>query len=128
MRSAGTSKPLRGFAAPAHGVNCTEAAMYDSDVPSDLGLIALVPKVLILGYFLYGASVGETQLPGGRLSPDIFLNGTRAWMACLFPSFWIAGDIVWYTDVVGSNVEHRRVIARVFVVAGFVFLLLALVM
>ncbi|MEM8492891.1 MAG: hypothetical protein AAF756_18910 [Pseudomonadota bacterium] len=102
--------------------------MYDSDVPSDLGLIALVPKVLILGYFLYGASVGETQLPGGRLSPDIFLNGTRAWMACLFPSLWIAGDIVWYTDVVGSNVEHRRVIARVFVVAGFVFLLLALVM
>ena len=94
--------------------------IYDTDTPSDSAFFGAVAKVGVLLYFLIGASRGETLIPGRYISSDWHtISGSGAWLVCLFPAVWLAGDLVWYVGFPGLGKDQRRVLARSLAFIGF---------
>lgn len=53
--------------------------------------LCLVPALMLV-YFAVGALSSGISIPGrdGALT----LSGQAAWVACLFPLLWLAGDVI----------------------------------
>jgi hypothetical protein len=71
---------------------------------------------LILGYFLLGTLSEGIVIPGRDGS--LALSGVPAWLACLFPLFWLTGDLIRHYPDAPMSVKARNMTSTILTVVG----------
>jgi hypothetical protein len=78
-------------------------------------ILCLIP-FLMLCYFLAGALSNGIFIPGR--DGAFMISGQSAWLACLFPLFWLAGDIVRHYPTLDISNISRKIIATSLTLVG----------
>jgi hypothetical protein len=77
--------------------------------------LCLVP-FLMLVYFVVGALSSGISIPGRDSA--FTLAGQAAWIACLFPFLWLAGDVIRHYPALTISSAKRKIIATLLTVTG----------
>ncbi|WP_444925416.1 hypothetical protein ACJJI4_12920 [Microbulbifer sp. TRSA002] len=77
--------------------------------------LCLIP-FLMLAYFVVGALSNGIVIPGR--DGTITLLRQAAWVACLFPLFWLSGDIIRNYPGITLSSTKRKVVASALTVTG----------
>ena len=77
--------------------------------------LCLVPS-LILVYFVVGALSSGISIPGRNSA--LTLSGQAAWIACLFPLLWLAGDVIRHYPALAISSAKRKILATLLTITG----------